>query len=294
MTDPNRALALRLGEHGIATFPCRPDNKRPVINHWDANSSVDASAIARWWGKYPGALPAIDLRKIGLVVLDGDKKPDIDGVDQLRRIVRQHHIEMRQVPIALTPRAGVHLYFRNTAELGNKTGSLPAGIDVRGAGGYTIAPGTTLPDGRCYRPAGPDLLSAVTANAVPPIPPAVLEIIQRPRFVAPDIQPANHPAPSSTDRRAQAYARAALAGCATDLAAMPKDTGRNTALNASAFRLGRMVANGWLSFSEVVHRLREAARACGLMADDGRRSVDATISSGLTAGLRKPHPGLPP
>jgi hypothetical protein len=294
MRDPNRVLALRLGEHGIATFPCRPDNKRPLINDWDTNSSADAPAIARWWGKYPRALPAIDLRKIGLVVLDGDKKPDVDGVDELRRIVRQHHIEMRHVPIVHTPGKGVHLYFRNIADLGNKTGSLPASIDVRGSGGYVIAPGTTLPDGRRYRPAGPDLLSAVKANTVPPIPPAVVEIIQRPRFVVPEIEPANHPAPSSTDRRAQAYARAALAGCTSGLATMPKDTGRNIALNASAFRLGRMVANGWLSFSEVVHRLREAARACGLMADDGPRSVDKTIASGLNAGLRKPHPGLRP
>jgi hypothetical protein len=181
----------------------------------------------------------------------------------------------------------VHLYFRNTAQLGNATGSLPAGIDVRGAGGYTIAPGTTLPDGRCYRPAGPDLLGAV--KTIPPIPAALVEIIQRPRFVAPEIQPANH---SCDDRRAQAYAGAALAGCTSDLAAMPKDTGRNIALNASAFRLGRLVANGWLGSGEVVHRLGEAARACGLMADDGPRSVDATIRSGLTAGLRKPHPGL--
>jgi hypothetical protein len=295
MTDPNLTVALRLGEHGMATFPCRSDNKRPAMADWDGRSTTDAATITRLWAERPGALPGIDLRKAGLFALDGDRHhADVDGVHALRRIVREHQIDMRHVPIVHTPGNGVHLYFRNTAELGNKKGSLPAGVDVRGAGGYTIAPGSTLPDGRCYRPAGPDLLSAVKANTVPPIPQAVLEIIQRPRFVAPEIRPANHPSPSSNDRRSLAYAKAALAGCTSDLAAMPKDSGRNIALNGIAYRLGRMIANGWLGSGEVVDRLREAARACGLMADDGTRSVEATIRSGLTAGLRKPHPGLPP
>jgi hypothetical protein len=294
MTDPNRAVALRLGEHGIATFPCRSDTRKPLVK-WGTLSTIDAQIITGWWNKWLGALPAIDLRKSGLIVLDGDRHhAEVDGVEALRTLVRQHRVEMRHVPIVHTPRNGVHLYFGNITGLGCRKGELPLGIDVKGSGGFVLAPGTTLPDGRIYRPAGPCLLGAGKTGTMPSLPHAIAEIIQRPRFVAPEIQPANHPVPSSTDRRAQAYARAALAGCTSDLATMPKDTGRNNALNASAFRLGRMVANGWLSFSEVVHRLREAARACGLMADDGPRSVDATIRSGLTAGLRKPHPGLPP
>jgi hypothetical protein len=291
MTDLNRAVALRLGEHGIATFPCRPDTRKPLIK-WGSLSTTDAQIIATLWDRYPTALPAIDLRKSGLIVLDGDRHhAEVDGVEALRTLVRQHRVEMRLVPIAHTPRNGVHLYFGNTAELGCRKGDIPPGIDVKGSGGFVLAPGTTLPDGRTYRPAGPDLLNAVSARTVPPLPDTIAEIIQRPRFVA-DREEADH-APCS-DRRTQAYARAALAGCVTDLAGMAKGTGRNIALNGSAYRLGRMVENGWLSSGEVVHRLREAARACGLTAEDGPRSVDATIKSGLTAGLRNPHPGLRP
>jgi hypothetical protein len=73
---------------------------------------------------------------------------------------------------------------------------------------------------------------------------------------------------------------------------MPKDSGRNVALNGVAYRLGRMVANGWLDQAEVVHSLRAAANSNGLVAEDGPRSIEMTIKSGLNAGLRNPHPGL--
>jgi Bifunctional DNA primase/polymerase, N-terminal len=291
MRDINRTLALRLAEHNIATFPCRPDTRKPLIK-WGSLSTTDAQIIAGLWVRYPGALPAIDLRKSGLIVLDGDRHhAEVDGVAALRELVKQHRIGMRHVPIAHTPRNGVHLYFGNTAELGCRKGALPPGIDVKGSGGFVLAPGTTLPDGRTYRPAGPCLLNAVRAGGAPPLPDAIAEIINTSRYTAPE---APNGGPPCSDRRAKAYASAALTGCAADLAAMAKNTGRNMALNASAFRLGRMVANGWLDHSEVVHQLRRAADACGLMTEDGPRSVDKTITSGLNAGLRNPHPGLAP
>ena len=49
-----------------------------------------------------------------------------------------------------TPNGGLHVYFRqpNGEALGNGRGSLPPGIDVRGAGGFVVGPGARLPDGR--------------------------------------------------------------------------------------------------------------------------------------------------
>ena len=42
-----------------------------------------------------------------------------------------------------TARGGVHLFFKqpNGEPLGNGRGELPDGIDVRGSGGFVIAPG---------------------------------------------------------------------------------------------------------------------------------------------------------
>ena len=68
--------------------------------------------------------------------------------------------------------------------------------------------------------------------------------------------------------------------------------GRNNTLNAVAYRLGRMIARGWLSRAEVEVRLLAAATVNGLVAEDGQLSVEATIRSGIEAGLKNPHDGL--
>ena len=54
------------------------------------------------------------------------------------------------VPMVKTPNNGFHLYFRQPPgePLGNGRGTLPAGCDVRGVGGFVIGPGAVLPDGR--------------------------------------------------------------------------------------------------------------------------------------------------
>jgi putative DNA primase/helicase len=92
--------------------------------------------------------------------------------------------------------------------------------------------------------------------------------------------------------REQKYALAALAGRAHDLEIMPPNSGRNDALNKTAFRLGTMVARGWIGRDEIENRLFAAAAVCGLVADDGERAVRATIKSGLDSGAEQPHPDL--
>jgi hypothetical protein len=93
--------------------------------------------------------------------------------------------------------------------------------------------------------------------------------------------------------RERKYALAALQGCAAELAGMaPVPCGRNSKLNALAFRLGTMSARGWINRDEVIDRLFEAAVACRLVADDGEAVARATIRSGLDSGELEPHPDL--
>jgi RecA-family ATPase len=77
---------------------------------------------------------------------------------------------------------------------------------------------------------------------------------------------------------------------------MPKDSGRNDALNRAAFSLFQLVAGGGLDGDVVRERLFAAAEACNLVAEDGAAAVRATIESGAKAGLQQPrqapvHPG---
>ena len=92
--------------------------------------------------------------------------------------------------------------------------------------------------------------------------------------------------------RERKYALAALDGCATELAAMTPNSGRNNTLNAVAFRLGRMAARGWLGHDEIEAEMLSAAAKCGLVADEGEAAARATIASGLVHGERTPHPNL--
>jgi hypothetical protein len=296
MRDTNRDWALRYAEAGISVFPSSADGKKRPLVKWRDDSTTDALTIAGWWSVCPGSLVGIDLHKCGLVVLDADRHhKDADGVAALSALLRSHHTNLGQVPITHTPSNGFHLYFRQPDQpLGNRSGDLPDGIDVRGSGGLTIAPYCIVPDGKSYRGVArhPDLITAFTTGIIPVIPEWLVEIIQ----AGWRSMPAAAPAPTirivANGRREAAYARAALAGCAGDLARLPQNSGRNNALNGGAYRLGRMVARGWIGRDEVEQHLRHAALACGLTTEDGHRAVEATLRSGLNAGMSLPHPDL--
>ena len=105
--------------------------------------------------------------------------------------------------------------------------------------------------------------------------------------------PAAPGTPKTPSERERAYAHAALDGCADELAqAAPGE--RNDTLNKKAFRLGTMVARGWISPDEVFDALLAAADACGLNGDDGEEQTRKTIQSGLENGKKFPHPDLSP
>jgi hypothetical protein len=91
--------------------------------------------------------------------------------------------------------------------------------------------------------------------------------------------------------RERAYARAALDGCADELAqAAPGE--RNDTLYKKAFRLGTMVARNWISSADVFDALLAAAASSGLNADDGEEATRKTLKSGLDDGMKCPHPDL--
>ena len=180
MRDLNRDWALRLAEANIAIFPCGAD-KKPLIK-WRSFSSCDVDAVVQWWQQFPNALPGIDLEKSDLVVLDGDRHGGPDGRAALRDLLRQQpEFDSHAVPTVLTPNDGVHVYLaENGHDLTNARGNLPEGVDVRGAGGYTICPYAVLPDGRRYRAVKdtPDLIAAYRAGSIPHVPQGIVDLIQ--------------------------------------------------------------------------------------------------------------------
>jgi hypothetical protein len=292
----NAASAARLAAAGLFVFPVKASTRTPIFRGWRKRSSADATVVAQWWQQYPNALPALDLAKCGLVVLDGDRHGPVDGVAALRELVReQGGFGPRQVPTVRTPRDGVHLYFRQgDPPFGNHRGDLPAGVDVRGEGGLVLAPGAVLPDGRGYRPmAGqPDLIDAFKAGNLPDMPAGIAELIRRRARSAThgSASPAGKAPPASA--RERAYGKAALRRIADELAQVGRGT-RNQELNRAAFALGGILARGWLTREEIESALTTAKDRNGYIADKGARAAAATIASGLKAGTAHPHADLP-
>lgn len=83
---------------------------------------------------------------------------------------------------------------------------------------------------------------------------------------------------------ATAWAQAALRDELRDVLAAPEGR-RNEALNVAAFNLGQVVGGGALAEADVRARLMGAGLAAGLEAAE----TEATVASGLTAGMAKPR-----
>jgi hypothetical protein len=177
MHQGNIIAALALASAGIKIFPAGAD-KRPLLKGWQDAATCDADQINTWF-EHAAARPAIPCGSNNLVVIDCDRHPGgADGVAAFNSLVAANGALPPQMPLVKTPNGGLHAYFRqpNGEALGNVRGSLPPGIDVRGAGGFVIAPGANLPDGRGWT-AVPERAAIKDA---PPLPQWLAAILRPP------------------------------------------------------------------------------------------------------------------
>lgn len=283
----NDMLAADLASAGFSIHPCGAD-KHP-LTRWRNESTIRVDCVVSWWRRWPDALPAIDLSKAGLIAIDCDRRVDQDGVENFKSLIARHGLP-DGTPIAETAGGGLHFYFVNPAGYGNSKGSLPPAIDVRGDGGYTIAPGAILPDGRAWRTArgAPDLVESFAAGTIPEVPEWLAEIIRAPREEKPSLQSSpRQPSPTS-DRREEAYWRAALDDECKNVRNAARGDG-NKQLYESALKIGSIVGAGFIGRAEA-----ESALASADITRGGRpkRERDQTIKSGLNNGEKNPREPL--
>jgi Bifunctional DNA primase/polymerase, N-terminal/Primase C terminal 1 (PriCT-1) len=139
--------ALALARRGLAVFPCRQRAKLPATEHGVKDATRDPARIAQWWQNDPTYNVAIATgAPSGVFALD------IDGVDAeaaLCRLETEHGSLPPSVEV-ITAR-GRHIYFRMPAtDIRNSAGKVAAKIDVRGTGGYVLAPPSIHPSGHRY------------------------------------------------------------------------------------------------------------------------------------------------
>jgi Protein of unknown function (DUF3987)/Bifunctional DNA primase/polymerase, N-terminal len=298
--QPNLTAALSLAAMGLPVFPAAPD-KRPLLVGWQKKASSEPEQIRSWWRAHPDALPAIFVGGAGLLVVDCDRHPGAnDGIEAFNRLLSANGGSLADVPMTKTARGGAHLFFKQPKgkALGNGRGELPDGVDVRGVGGYVIAPDAQLPDGKRWQSVNgrPLLADAFKAGTIPELPEWLADIIHPSRrsnggAVDEDTRVFDKSGTSNSYRR-QAYAAAALDGAVAELSAAPSGK-RNETLNAVAFRLGRMIARGWVDKKTVTDALLDACDANKYLREHGHRATIKTIESGIEAGRKAPHPDLP-
>jgi hypothetical protein len=160
--------AARAAAHlarGWSVIPLVPRGKRPLIP-WEPyrHRPPLPSEPAHWWARWPDAnLGVVTGRVSGLLVLDVD--PDKGGAASLAALEAAHGRLPATLEVA-TGGGGRHLYFRHPGgRVGCAVGLRP-GLDLRGDGGYVVAPPSIHPSGRAY------VTAALAPGGPPPPAPA--------------------------------------------------------------------------------------------------------------------------
>jgi len=141
--------AKRYLARGWSVLPLRPPDKRPLIP-WGylQNERPSEDDIAEWFRRWPHANIGIVTGEISnLIVLDVD--PKHGGDTALERLERRYRPLSATVE-AVTGGGGRHLYFAHPGGLTRNRVGLAQGIDLRGDGGYIVAPPSTHPSGGLY------------------------------------------------------------------------------------------------------------------------------------------------
>lgn len=147
-TAPNvsanhRAALAYARELGWRVFPLRPRDKIPLAgSRGFLDATISAEQITAWWTRHPDA-------NIGIATgaASGVVAVDVDGPEGEASLAALG--PMPQCPTSSTGK-GRHMYFAYAEGVGSSAGKLGEKLDVRGDGGYIVAPPSTHPSGARY------------------------------------------------------------------------------------------------------------------------------------------------
>lgn len=321
--------ALAYAARGWPVFPCSPRHKAPLLardkdeagkdipnSGGVTKASTDPVQILAWWERWPKALIGLATghptagsgggRRMFAVDFDPRVDEDTGEVWTLERLKAELEAQiggpLPESLTALSPSGGVHLYLLQPAADGEgggppitNRGNLPEHVDVRGLGGYVIAPPSVM---------GPNAVKGQSGfryrwhrdGPVALAPPALIEVLRTPgkggkaavgageaRQAARGARGALSDVESDAVRK---YALAALDGECRAVREAPSGR-RNAQLNESALKIASLVAAGAIDATIARSSIEAAAR------DNPGRDSDsqlaATIDSGWSAGMSNPR-----
>lgn len=124
---------------------CPAPGKHPRIADWPKQASQDPSVIREWWANWPTAnIGLLTGEGSGLVVLDVD--PRNGGNASLKDLP-----DLPWAPQVRTGGGGLHFLFRWPGKyVKSLSGALGPGLDIKGDGGYVVAPPSLHASGEVY------------------------------------------------------------------------------------------------------------------------------------------------
>lgn len=167
------------------------------------DSSTDPARIRELFAAAPWATGygiACGLPPHHLIGVDLDTKTGTDSSAALRELALRHLFTIPDTVVVLTPSGGRHLWLSGPPDVvvPNSAGRLAPGIDIRGAGGYLVGPGSRTDHGVYGTAPG-------TAHLAPAAcPPALLRLLLPPPRT-------HHPTPSAISDHGQGLVQFVLA-----------------------------------------------------------------------------------
>ncbi|MGW0187336.1 bifunctional DNA primase/polymerase [Streptomyces sp. NPDC003362] len=280
--------ALNAAERGWHVFPLRPGTKRPALHgeaacprtgpcagghrKWEDRATTDPDRIRTAWSRAPFNV-GIATGPSGLLVIDLDVPKNNSSADApcgaatFAALCERTGQPVPRTRTIRTASGGTHLYFTAPAavRLHNTAGTLAPLVDTRAWGGYVVAAGSTV-DGARYETAGPALLR--------PLPDWLKTLVVPPH-------PANRPAAEPTGQRHRPYVDAAITR-ETAAVTTAREGQRNTTLLRAGRALGRFVASGDLTRTEVETALQRAGESAGLSAAECRTTLRSALDWSIT------------
>lgn len=257
------AAALEYNQRGLAVIPIKRADKTALVG-WRGFqlSRPTDDQILEWFAEYPGANLAIITGSVsGIVVLD------IDSPEGLR-IAKANGLP--KTPAVKTGK-GWHLYFKHPgAKLPNWVKKIQD-IDLRGDGGYVVAPPSIHENGAIYSWV-PDTADLPFAD----LPSWVIDLAHPPR-----------PEPAFQQEatlitRPRAYAEAALASASSRVANAQQGT-RNDTLFRETSDLGKLLGGNFpIDRATIEREMFNAALSAGLTQDEAFKTIASALEHGLT------------
>ena len=274
--------ALGYAARGCPVFPLAVRGKVPMIARADGgrgfhDATTDEHQVRTWWTGWP-------LANVGIAtghafdVLDVD--PEHGGEETLAALAVKHG-PLPTTPEARTGSGGRHVFLLPDARVRCSAGRLGPGLDVRGLGGYVVAPPSVHPNGRRY-------VWTVCAGRLALWPAWLLDLILPVPIRKTPRAPGRSPRHAGGSHYAVAVLRRACQ--AVHDAAVHEDH-RHDTLRARARVVGGFIASGELSEDLARECLLDAWIGGGLehRTREAQRTIEWAFESGRRVPLRTPR-----